>query len=50
MVFARPYIKPEWQDAIKEYKYKGEDHSIFHNYVANPICNILVEYFPEWMA
>ncbi len=50
MVFGRPYIKPEWHTAISKYQYKGEDHSIFHNYVSNPLCDLLVQLFPIWMA
>lgn len=50
MVLGLPYIKEEWHTTIAKYQYKGEDHSIFHNYVANPICNYLVELFPKWVA
>ena len=50
MIFQRPYIKTEWQNSIINYKYKGEDNSIFHNYVANPLCDILVNFFPKWVA
>ena len=50
MVYTYHYIKPEWRDTIKAYKYNGEDHSIFHNYVSNPLCDYLVQYFPIWMA
>lgn len=50
MVFGRPYINKEWYSTIAKYQYKGEDHSIFHNYVANPLCNILVLLFPKWIA
>lgn len=50
MVFGRPYIKPECYSTIAKYQYKGEDHSIFYNYVANPLCEILINLFPKWIA
>ena len=50
MVISGQYIKEEWKDSIRNYKYCGEDHSIFHYYVSNPLCNVLVEYFPKWVA
>jgi len=47
---SRPYIKEEWKESIMKYKYQCEDHSIFLNYVANPICNWLINFFPKWVA
>lgn len=45
-----PYIKEEWKDPIKNYKYRGSDISIWYTYISNPFCNWWVEYFPKWLA
>jgi len=50
MTILSPYIKEEWKDHIRNYKYKGSDRSIFYTYVANPLCNIIVEKLPMNLA
>ena len=45
-----PYIKEEWKDNIRSYKYRGSDISIFFVYVTNPFCNWLIKYFPRNLA
>jgi hypothetical protein len=45
-----PYIKDEWKDSIRSYKYRGRDDSIFYNLFVSPVCNWLVEYFPKTLA
>ncbi len=50
MAIISPYIKEEWKDNIRSYKYSGTDRSLFYNYVASPICNIIVEKLPETLA
>lgn len=50
MSFARKYIKKEWDTTIRNFQYKGEDNSLFYNYVANPLCDKLVNFFPMWVA
>jgi hypothetical protein len=44
------YIKEEWKENIRNYKFKGKDSSLVYNYIASPICNYLVKYVPKWMA
>lgn len=50
MRFVSPYIKEEWVENIKSYKYKGADNSIVYNYFASPLCNFLVEKIPTNIA
>ena len=44
------YIKTDWYDKIKTYQYRSTDHSLLYNYVTSPLCNILVEYIPDYIA
>ena len=50
MTIISPYIKNEWKDNIKSYKYRGSDRSFFYNFVASPLCNIIVEKLPTTLA
>ena len=45
-----PYIKEEWKENVKNYKYRGTDRGLYYNYVASPLCNILVQKFPMNLA
>jgi len=45
-----PYIKEEWKENIKNYKYSGSDVSIWYTYISNPFCNWVVKYIPRWVA
>jgi hypothetical protein len=45
-----PYIPEEWHNNIRNYKYRGADHSIFYTWVTNPLCNTIVEYLPKTLA
>ena len=44
------YIKEKYINNLLNYKYKGDDLSIFNVYVINPFCNYIVNYFPTWLA
>ena len=50
MGLLNPYIKEEWKSAVKSYKFKGSDASLFYNYVTSPICTKLVEFIPSYIA
>ena len=50
MSLYRTYIKPEWNDRIKNYKYSGINHSIVYNNFFSPLCDRLVNLFPEFVA
>lgn len=50
MAILSPYIKQEWMENIKKFKYKGSDRSLFYNYLAGPLCNIIVEKLPTNLA
>ena len=43
-------IQPEEYETIINHKNNGIDDSIYYRYVASPICNYLIEYFPRWIA
>ena len=45
-----PYIKEEWYENIKNYKYSGSDISIWYVYISNPFCNWAIKYIPSWVA
>ncbi len=45
-----PYIKDEWKQNIKDYRYKGGDISIWYVWISNPFCNWLIQYCPNWIA
>lgn len=45
-----PYIPEEWKENIRTYKYRGRDDSIFYTWFTAPVCNIMVEYLPRWLA
>ena len=48
--FFQPYISPEYYESIRSYKYKSFDSSISYKYCMSPLCNYLVNFFPEWLA
>lgn len=50
MSLYRKYIKPEWHDNIKNYKYSTSNLSFFYNNIMSPFCNVLIEKFPTWLA
>ena len=44
------YIKEQWKENIKNYKYSGKDDSLLYNYVTSPLCNKIVEFVPAFIA
>lgn len=46
MAITSPYIRDEWKENIKNYKYKGCDNSIFYQYFTSGLCDKLVSYMP----
>lgn len=46
----KPYIKEEWKDNIRDYKYRGSDISIFYVHFTSPFCNWVVNYLPMRLA
>lgn len=44
------YIKEEYKDNLRNYKYRGGDNSILYKIFINPFCNWAVEYMPMWLA
>ncbi len=50
MAFYRPYIQSEWEESIRNHKYSGADFSIIYVNIMSPLCNKLVNFFPEWVA
>lgn len=50
MSLYRTYIKPDWHDKIKGYKYSGINHSVVYNNFFSPVCDKLVLLFPEFVA
>lgn len=45
-----PYIREEWKDNVRNFKYRGTDNSIFYKYFTSPVCNVIVEYLPKSLA
>ena len=45
-----PYIKEEYKENIRNYKYRGSDNSLLYIFFIFPFCNFVVEYFPTWLA
>ena len=43
-------IPPEDVKAIREFKYKGRDDSIYYNYIISPLCELTVKITPKWVA
>ena len=50
MSLSSKYIETQYIDNLKNYKYRGEDRSIYYYYVISPVCNLMVNYFPKWLA
>ena len=50
MSLSSKYIDPQYVDNIKNYKYRGEDRSIYYYYVISPVSNFMVQYSPKWLA
>ena len=50
MSLTSKYIEDQYVQKLINYKYKGGDDSILCYYVINPLCNFIVNYFPDWLA
>ena len=48
--FKEPYISQKYYNKIIHYQYKSSDSSIFYKYFMSPLCDYLVNFFPEWLA
>jgi hypothetical protein len=44
------YIKEEWKENIKNYKYSSNDYSLLYNYLTSPLCDKIVNYLPRYLA
>ena len=49
MSLTKKYIEDQYIDNIKNYKYEGNDFSIYYKYIISPICNTITEYLPKWL-
>ena len=45
-----PLLTAESRDALKQYKYKGEDRSLLYKYFLSPLAESLVQQTPVWLA
>lgn len=45
-----PYIREEWKENVRNYKYKGSDNSILYNYFTSPLCEAIVKNLPETLS
>lgn len=45
-----PYIKEEWKQNIKNYKFSSTDHSLLYVHITSPLCNWLVKFVPDYIA
>ena len=45
-----PYIKKDYYENIKTYKYKGGDLSLTYKYFISPLCEYLITYIPPYIA
>ena len=43
------YIDEKYIDNIINYKYEGNDYSIYYKYVISPVCNIITQLLPTWI-
>lgn len=50
MSLASKYIEDQYINNLKNYKFRGGDNSIYYHYVISPVCNVMVNYFPKWLA
>ena len=48
--FKEPYISQKYYNKIIHYQYKSSDSSISYKYFMSPLCDYLVNFFPEWLA
>ncbi|PXF44134.1 putative CDP-alcohol phosphatidyltransferase class-I family protein 3 [Gracilariopsis chorda] len=46
----RAHLSAQQVNALRQYKYAGEDRSLMRQYIMNPMYNRLVSFFPLWMA
>jgi len=46
----KPYVKPELEDNVRNYKYKGSCDSLYYIYIQSPLCDWLVDKLPLWLA
>ena len=48
--FKEPYISQKYYNKLIHYQYKSSDSSISYKYFMSPLCDYLVNFFPEWLA
>jgi hypothetical protein len=46
----RDYIKEEWKENIKNYKFNSTDASLLYVHITSPLCNYLVKFIPDYIA
>lgn len=46
----RNYIKDEWKENLKNYKYNSTDKSLLYVHITSPLCNYLVKFIPDYVA
>lgn len=50
MSLYRNYIKPEWVENIRNYKFKANNSSIMYKYFSSPLAERVLEYIPTHVA
>ncbi len=45
-----PYIKDEWKEKIRNYKFNSTDSSIIYVNITSPMCNNIVKYIPPYIT
>ena len=50
MSLSSKYIDDKYIDNVINYKYRGEDRSIYYYYVISPVSNFMVQHTPKWLA
>ena len=48
---SRPYIKPEFEHNIRNWKYNAQSDSMYYAHIQSPLCDWIVDRFiPIWVA
>jgi len=43
-------IQPKFHENVRNFKYKGQDNSIYYKYFVSPLCEKIVLFFPLWLS
>lgn len=50
LLFDQPLIKEDIKDNYRNHKFSGGDFSIFYRKIASPMCDYIINFFPETLA